>query len=91
MTNTVPDVAQLMLESSRIPADPVPDTQDGIKALLIDQILEFQSRYRFSGRYHSRESLEARDMVYLERLNAFQLHGIVTSQVSDRAIGYGRS
>lgn len=85
------DMAQLMLSSSRIPADPVPETLEKAKSLLIDQIMEFQGRYRFSGTRHTPASLAAKPMGYLERLNNLQLFGIATSRVSDRAIGYGKS
>lgn len=77
------NIAQIMLASSRIPEEPVPDA-DRCKKLLIDQILAFQERYLFSGPVHTREALAARPVGYLERLNNMQLFGITSSRVLDR-------
>jgi hypothetical protein len=77
------DVNKIMLASSRIPPDPIPEPAEG-KKLLIAQILDFQQRYKFSGVRHTEESLQKRSVRYLERLCDMQLIGIATSRVIDR-------
>jgi hypothetical protein len=42
------DVVEIMRECSQIPPDPVPDDPAEVKALVIDQILEFAPRPRFA-------------------------------------------
>lgn len=71
-----------MLQSARIPPDPV-GSPEKLRADLIEQILEFQTRYGFTGPVHTKESLNDRATAWLERMNNFQLMAIANSMVSD--------
>jgi hypothetical protein len=79
----MPDIEKSLLESARIPDDPI-GGPDKIRMDLIDQILEFQSRYRFGGVKRDRVWLESKGTEWLERMNDLQLMAIACSLVPDR-------
>ncbi|MBD3004845.1 hypothetical protein [Streptomyces sp. 5-10] len=79
------DFEKNLLESARIPDDPIGNA-DKLREDLIDQILELQSRYRFSGARRSRAWLDTKTTSWLERMNNFQIMAVATSMVPDRRL-----
>jgi hypothetical protein len=75
---------QKMMESMpRIPPSPIPGP-DKLREMLIAQILDLQSNYRFSGEKHTKNSLKVKSDEYLERLCDMQLYGVASNKVSTR-------
>ncbi|MER6605832.1 hypothetical protein ABT282_07920 [Streptomyces sp. NPDC000927] len=79
------DIVEIVLESVRIPKDPIGDA-DKTRKDLIDQILEFQARYHFGGPAREREWLQGKSDTWLKRMNNFQIMAIAYSMVADRRI-----
>ncbi|MFE9742910.1 hypothetical protein [Streptomyces sp. NPDC006477] len=79
-----PNVEKLFAEMGRLPADPVPEDRGRLKDMLIEQIIAFQDRYKFSGKQHTSADLQVKSFRYLERLCNLQLYGIASSKVSDK-------
>lgn len=71
---------EVMASMSKLPRYPIPDVEK-LREMLIEQILDFQLRYNFSGTTHTKESLGAKSNKYLERLCNMQLFGIASSKV----------
>lgn len=83
MDTTIQD---MMMQGPSIPADPV-GPPEKLRSDLIDQILEFQTRYNFIGVVHTRETLERTNNKRLERLCDMMLMAIANSFVRDKYTG----